>query len=243
MSSILPIIREGISLIRSDKQLQIGIYYPSTINYCMRKTYYSYFEAEEHDLETHKNFVFGIGLHNLVQKGLDFYAKNHPEVKVISEPEDNKEEFYYHAEGISLHGRPDTLLITPTGTHILEFKSHGSISDRYLSEPQANHLSQLNYYLHFYPQAEGHIIYMNKAKKNGSGDYQEFKEFAGIHYDEALFRQLVRRAWTLHGYLEEKKLPPAEAYLRGGMNDYECRSCSFKESCMKGVIQERHKGK
>lgn len=231
---ILPIITEGISLIESEKPKIIGIYYPSEFGYCIRKSYYSYLYAERHELETHKNFAVGSAFHFIIQKGLDFYAKEHQDVKVTNEKADIKEEFYYKIDGIELHGRPDSIIMTDKGIHLLEIKSHSSISEHYLSVPQENHLHQINYYLHFYPKAEGHIIYMNKAKNNG-GDYQEFKEFANIFYDEDKFKAVVQWGLSLHTSLITNKLPEPEAYLKDGWEGWQCKRCPAKKRCMKEV--------
>lgn len=240
---MLSMITEGISLIQSEKPKKIGVYYPSSITYCIRKEYYSYLEAEHHSLETHKNFAVGSAFHIIVQNALNYYAKAHPEIKTINELEADteeerqkiREEFYYKEGDIELHGRPDTIIMTPDGTkHILEIKSHGNLM--YLKEASHNHILQLNYYLSKEYISDGNILYMNKAKKTNGEEYEEFREFADIKYDHALFKELVGKARELHESLIHKELPEPEGYNRGGINDWECKGCPARIRCFKEIM-------
>lgn len=233
---ILPMIKEGITLITSDKQNRIGVYYPSTLSYCMRKNYYSYLEPQKFDLQMHKVFAVGSAFHTIIQKALTFYTMKYPELKIYHEPEDIKRT--YQGNGYELHGRPDTILTTADGTmHILEFKSIKSIG-AWLATAQESHISQLNYYLHFYPEATGNIIYINK--QDGAG-IEEYREFAGFKYQEALFNILVDRAERLHRHLTQTDkygIPPAEAYEKEGEQGWQCRYCSYKDKCMAQIKGE-----
>jgi hypothetical protein len=252
---VLPMVKEGISLIESEKEKVVGIYYASDLDYCMMKIYYSYIYPAHHDLVTHRRFAIGSALHSVVQRALDFYGRKHPEIKVFNEPTDVNR--IYQIRDIEIHGRPDTILVSQDKMDIIEFKSIKNFA--YLREAQDKHISQLNYYLHFYPLSEGHVIYVNKAENE-----DELKEFSGFKYDEGLFNIMVDRALTVHDFLirnmeiEEKlktitgeeadqlikqlSLPAPEGYLRGGTTDWECKNCPVAKLCYQR-IQEKIVGR
>lgn len=227
---IIPAIHEGLELWVEDKIPKTGVYYPSSIFSCLRKSYYDYTSPMPHNLDTLKIFGQGIAYHNIVQKALTFYAKKHPEIKIQNEPEDVERIYKGKKDGIELHGRMDCFLKTKKGITIIEIKSINGLN----YAPKEEHISQLNYYLHFYPDAEGILLYMNKARKDGDF-YEDFREFK-YGYDEGLFNMLLKRALSLHEHLTKKELPMPEAYMRGGTTDWECGrqntgGCPHKLKC------------
>ena len=258
---VLPIVKEGIESIVSDKRRVIGVYYPSTLPYCLRKEYYAYFEPEHLDFETRKTFAIGNAFHALIQKGLIFYKKTHPEVDIVNELESEGRtdcpvcgetfvhdeelqdhlytEFYYREGDIELHGRPDSIILNESRWTVIEIKSHGNLI--YLQAPEDRHMIQANFYMHRFEELgkpkDASLLYINKAKRVDGQAYDEFKEFANLQYDEGLFRMLVDRAWELHGKLQNQELPMPEAYLRGGTTDYECKNCQFRERCYKQIME------
>lgn len=255
---IAPMIMEGIALTENDKKRQIGVYYPSELPYCMRKVYYAYIDEQKHDLETLKNFAVGSAYHSVVQKALTFYAKAHPEIKLVNEAEGI--EWRYSERDIELHGRPDVVIVTPDGkTHIVEIKSIATLRRLY-GEAQEHHIAQINFYLHARQDGDGHVLYMNKEKR-GNGIYEEFKEYQ-VNYSEPEFRKLVERAFTLQDFLvsnydvemqmketediierdvlaDSIEIPLPEAYLRGGTMDGECRfMCRYRTKCFTNIIEK-----
>lgn len=258
---IIPIVEEGIASIQDSKQRVVGVYYASELPYCMRKTYYNYFEKAKLNYSLRKVFRIGIALHSLIQEGLEFYQKNHTDFKVLNEPED-VERIFKHTytdtiedgseieHQFEIHGRPDTIIVDPQGAmHIIEIKSHANVF--FLrGAPEEHHLLQLNYYQHFYPESIGHMLYINKAKKNYKFDvkvidgtkvdnYKEFVEFQPLRYDDGLFKMMVKRAEEVHSSIISETLPMPEAYMRGATTDWECTNCSFKQKCYSEIMTKK----
>ena len=229
--------KEGVELMVLEHPSTVGTYYPSAIMACQRKNYYSYLFPKSHDIDAQLVFAQGNGYHGLVQRALMCYAKKHPEIKVQNEPEDI--ERIYKESGIELHGRADCFLKTAEGITIIEIKSISNI--RYA--PKDEHIYQLNYYLHFYPEAKGILFYMNKAKRGGIStlDYEQFKAFE-FKYDDKMFKTMFKRALDLHQFLVINNatiLPKPEGYARGGASDWECNFCLYKEKCFKQIMETK----
>jgi len=226
MESIIDMINEGTKyLAEEERENQIGIYYPSSLFSCMRQTYFSYFEKPVYSLESLKAFSIGNAFHELIQKSLKAYGDKH-NIIVNNELAD----LHYDTPTFSIHGRLDVfMLIEGNEKHIIEIKSHSDL--KYLeAEGLAEHKAQLNYYLHFFPDAEGHLLYINKAhKKMNDVDYKNFRVYNGIKYNEELFGRMVSRAEKLDYYLKKRELPEAEALINN--ETWRCHYCPFREKC------------
>jgi CRISPR/Cas system-associated exonuclease Cas4 (RecB family) len=228
MKSIIEMINEGTKyLAEKEKPHIVGIYYPSSIFSCLRQSYFSYLEMPIFGLESLKAFSIGNAFHDLVQKSLKEYGDRN-NIIVNNELSD----LHYDTPTFSIHGRLDVfMLVEGKEKHIIEIKSHSDL--RYLgAEGLESHKAQLNYYLHFFPDAEGHLLYINKAhKKMDDLNYKNFRVYNGIKYNEELFGKMVSRAEKLDYYLKNKELPPAEAIVDG--EKWQCFYCPFKEKCYK----------
>ena len=225
---IVELIEKGVTLIEPDKDKKIGIYYPSEASRCVRQAYYSYFEKPHYDIETQKAFSIGNALHALVQNALelnkDYEVKNEVPSLVYKDKVANLE----------IHGRLDSL-VKDKKTGKLDLIEIKSIANPKYA-PIKEHYEQLNYYLYFYKEADGHLLYINKSKKTHfDEDYVTFKEIPSnkqdnIKYDEALFQALLNRIRILHEYLTIKKLPYPEAKMSSDMY-WQCDFCPFRQKC------------
>ena len=227
---IVELREKGINEIDSspDKVKKEGVYYISEASKCVRQAYYSYFEKPKYNIETLKAFGIGEALHTLVQKA--FEANKDYEVK-------NEVPNLYYIDklaNLEIHGRLDTIITNKkTGKiDIIEIKSIAN--PKYA--PIKEHYEQLNYYLYFYKEAEGHLLYVNKTKKMQlDNDYVTFKEIPKegdnpIKFDEVLFTYVLNRIRILHDYVIRKKLPYPEAKLSSDMY-WACGYCPYRQKC------------
>ena len=232
MLDIIDILEKG--LVIDNKEKKIGVYYPSELPYCVRKTYYSYKSKPKYDLFTYKTFAIGNGLHYMIQNALIAYSTMYDDLKVNVEEsiKQTSETRLILDNEIELHGRPDVFLVnTKTGErYVIEIKSHGNLE--YLKEAEDKHLMQLNFYLNFFRDAKGILLYVNKAKLDKSKPiekYEHFRVYQDITFNEDLLEKLKERAKELHQSLKEDKVPRAEAKEIGEM--WQCLNCPFKNIC------------
>ena len=226
MMEIIPLIQKGIKKLEPEKEKQIGIYYISEASKCVRQSYYSYFEKPHYGFEQHKTFSIGNALHELAQKAIALNEGIQVETEVAN--------LTYKDEltGLEIHGRLDVLIKNGDKIDIVEIKTIAN--PKYA--PITEHFEQLNYYLRFYPNAEGHLLYINKSKKKLDEDgYVEFKEIPKgknekIVYDEALFQETLKRFRILNEYLTTKKLPYPEAKMSSDMY-WQCIDCPYRAKC------------
>ena len=220
-------INEGAKIYGTSRDRIKGVYYASEMYECERKLYYAYNYKVEHDFETKKNFEIGNSLHNLVQGSLMLYAKNNPEIKLFNELEDLK--IIDDENGYEIHGRLDTIIYGENeSNHIIEFKTTGSLNR--INNPVNHHIEQINYYLHFFPKYEGHLIYINKKPKGSLKKYENFKEFRGITYNDAMFKADIEKVKNVNYKIKNNILPEPEAKLKKEKN-WECWYCPFRQKC------------
>jgi CRISPR-associated exonuclease Cas4 len=227
---VIELIEKGVNLIESNKDKKIGVYYPSEASKCVRQNYYSYFEKPHYDIETHKAFSIGNALHALAQNAL--HLSENEFLKIDNEVPNL---VYFDKEnGFEIHGRLDSMIKDKrTGKiDIIEIKTIANIK----YAPLKDHFEQLNYYLHFYPDAEGHLLYINKSKRSKFDDsFITFKEVPNenqekITYNDELFQQTLKRVRILHHYLISKKLPYPEGKMSSDMY-WQCDFCPYRAKC------------
>ena len=226
---IIPLIYSGIEKLVPEKDRTIGVYYVSEASKCLRQAYYSFFEKPTYAFEQHKTFSIGNALHELVQRALEL--NSNMDVKNEIPDLTYKDEL----TGLEIHGRLDTLIKEGGKTSVIEIKTIANIK----YAPVEEHFEQLNYYLHFYPEAEGYLLYINKAKKVFNEDgYVEFKEIPNgndkerITYNEEMFQGTVKRFRILNEYLRKGELPYAEAKM-SNEKYFQCNFCPFRAKCDK----------
>jgi hypothetical protein len=230
---ITPYIKKGLKLIE-DRPHVIGRYYPSELSQCMRRVYSKYNGHETFDLESRKNFAIGDAIHELVGQCFNCYYKKYPDFKVSIEVSDME---YNIPPDITISGRLDALIEFNGEKHVIELKSHAN--PLRVIEPYRNHREQLNYYLHFYPDAKGHIIYVNKSKRIYSNiDFLEFpkEDQHDITYDDAMFNQMVDKAKLIHSYLLKHEEPPPEPDMHHEFG--RCPVCPFQKQYDKELVKK-----
>lgn len=228
---IIPLIHSGIEKFEPDKEKKIGVYYISEASKCLRQAYYSFFDKPSYTFTQHKAFSIGNALHELTQKALALANSDN----IMVENEVPNLTYKDEIGGLEIHGRLDTLIKEGNKTSIIEIKTISNIA----YAPKKEHFEQLNYYLHFYPDAEGYLLYINTAKKYEE-EYVEFKVVPNkekITYNEEMFQGTVKRLRALHGYLNIKELPPSEAKMSENMY-WQCAYCPFRQKCDKADTEE-----
>jgi CRISPR/Cas system-associated exonuclease Cas4 (RecB family) len=231
---ITPFIKKGLRLIE-EREHVIGRYYPSELSYCMRRVYANYVgKSVKYDMEARKAFAIGDAIHDLCDLCFMSYAKKYPDFKVTTEVSDL---IYTVPPDITISGRLDALIGFSNETHVVEIKSHAN--PLRVLEPHRNHLEQLNYYLHFYPDAKGHIIYVNKSKRIYSNvDFLEFPKEGelDIKYNDAMFMQMVDKAKMIHSYLLKGEEPPPEPEMHAEFG--RCPMCPFQKKYEKELADK-----
>ncbi|MFP3214734.1 MAG: PD-(D/E)XK nuclease family protein [Nitrososphaeria archaeon] len=187
--------------------IRIGVYHPSEIGYCMRKQYYAYVVGGAgFDDETLVIFEIGNAIHEMVGNMLGVPAEER-EVEISLQVEN----------GVELRGRADIIMVRNGETHIIELKS----TSHDYAVPKPEHVVQLQIYLEALHVQHGILLYINKTNGKVSG--------FDIFYDEAKVAEIKKRVLTLHDYIINKILPPAEGKSKQVWE--ECRYCPYKQRC------------
>ncbi len=125
-----------------------------------------------------------------------------------------------------IHGRADAVISIHGEPHVVEVKSVNSIKFK-KGEPDADHIKQLQLYLHFFKIKKGILLYENK-------DTQELKEYV-IDYNENFVKNLL----VFFNGLKEKVDKGIIPEIPKDIEDWRCEYCPYIESCEKA--QEENK--
>jgi CRISPR-associated exonuclease Cas4 len=192
----------------------IGIYYPSELPWCLRRLYYDYTIGKDKDLETNLLIVSGVLMHSFIASVLEWASRK----KLVIESQ-SEVSVGYTLEGISIIGKADDMVRIKLGDepvdYLIEVKSKSKLPDK----PRLEHIMQLNFYLYFYPESKGCLLYITRDGFN-------MRAFE-TNYSEKLFKELIDRALILHKHLINNTLPEPE-YWHG-----ECLNCIYRDICFK----------
>ena len=203
---------------RDARKHEVGIYHPSTLNYCMRQQYYSYKVERPWPKEKLRIFESGRVSHDFIREVLSSSKKG----RLLAW----EREFSILVEDLEIRGRLDDLIAARIGDEevpfLIEVKTIGSpFSFERLTAPHEDHVLQIQPYLRI-SGATGLIWYIQRST-------YEDRVFT-CFYDEKLFEKLVARARELHGYLKREVPPPAEAKSAEGRG-WECKFCLWSDEC------------
>lgn len=154
----------------------------------------------EHGDHTHMRIMsvlFSLGLVTAVEVGI-------PETEVI-------------------HGRADAIISVDGEPYVAELKSVNSFKFK-KDEPDADHIKQLQLYMHFFKIKKGILIYENK-------DTQDMKEFI-INYDENLVSKILASFEKLKTQVDSNELPE----IPEGIESWRCEYCPYLDSCKKTAV-------
>jgi CRISPR/Cas system-associated exonuclease Cas4 (RecB family) len=196
----------------ANHQRRVGVYYPSSLGYCLRKQYYAFYYPKAQSPAKLIVFALGDATHELVAMAL---AKS-GDVKVDAVELPAKLEVQ---GGVVLSGRIDVLVAELAGEKvIMEIKSASSIPNR----PYISHIIQIQTYLHTTGLTHGVITYVDKK----SGDVKSFD----VLKDDSWLHTVKVRALELHTAVKSKLPPYKEAFSKNKL--YECKGCDFAGICL-----------
>jgi len=227
---ILNIIFEKY-LRENERKRVIGIYYPSEMGFCLRRTYFLYKKPKPIPLKTLLLFESGRVVHewlaNLFMKydeielgkiG-DFFME-----KIKIDVRSEGKLAFKVDEGVWLIGRFDDLLLVKLGDYqdlfLIEVKSVRDIS--MIREPKESHRMQINFYMKLLGIEEGYIMYVDRK----TYEYKIFK----VEFSKELWEKLIERVKKLHECLVNDELPEPE----GRKTFWMCKYCDYIDECLKG---------
>ncbi len=203
---------------------KVGVYYPSEIGMCMRRSYYSYFITKPTETSALRIFALGNNVHEFIAKAL----KNSSTLTLAEEEKPLKIEYKDNEASFNIYGRIDDYIETKTGKKIIiEAKSTGDIKK--VNEPDPKHKMQISLYLAAQPADYGLLVYADKKNL-------EIKQFR-VDYNEEEYKKVMQRFKDLDYHLKNKTLPPAEYYFDNN-KVWECKYCPYYQECMQALADE-----
>jgi CRISPR/Cas system-associated exonuclease Cas4 (RecB family) len=206
------------------KELKNGVYYPSLLFSCMRRTYYQYRKQKMFPEDVESILYAGTKIHEVFAQLLEQVAQ---EIKAEFSTEVPIRLVKPREEGnpVVISGRADDVFVLEgEETIVVELKTTASL-DRLLEKgllPKTAHVKQLNVYLAGYPGALGILIYIDR----NTFRCVQFE----VKFDSKMLIETFERAERLHEALTSERLPPPEA-----KNDpeerWQCRNCPYLEEC------------
>lgn len=203
---------------REVREHQIGVYYPSEINYCLRRLYFMYKKPKKFDIATLKVLESGNIFHTWFQ---DVLLKAYLSDKICSFDYEGCLE--HKVNDIVIKGRYDDIIALNFNNEkiILEIKTAKRIN--FIDKPKEHHVSQLNFYLTMCKLKKGYIIYIDRSTL-------QHKMFE-IEQSDELMKKMEKRALLLHKHLIEGKIPFEEGKIEKGMR-WNCDYCNYKAECL-----------
>jgi len=209
-NSLLSLVKE-----REEKELKVGIFWPSMIGDCMRKVYYMYkLGLREPNERSLKIMFLGTTIHNILSEALQKYGN----VNIKSEVEVDLD-----LGVIKIHGRADNVILLEgdKASSVIEVKTISSRKSMLLA-PKFYHVLQLIIYMKYFNASDGYLVYVYRDDLSTKVFY--------INYDEGLFNYAVQRLMNIHKYILEDKEPPPEAKLDENMQ-WQCHTCPYRREC------------
>ncbi len=208
-----------------DKPRKIGIYFPSEIGSCLRRSYYSYIMPKPSEPKALRIFALGNNVHSFIANAL----KSYNDFAVVEEEKPVHIDYRDDDTSFSVYGRIDDYLVTSDGKKIIiEAKSVGDINK--VNEPDPKHLMQIMLYLRAEEADYGLLVYADKKNL----DIRQFR----VDYDDELYNKVISRFKDLDFHLRNGKLPPAEYYF-DDKKVWECKFCPYYNECMQDIANNK----
>lgn len=203
----------------------VGVYFPSEIGSCIRRSYYSYTNPKPFESSALRIFALGNNLHSFIASAL----KASKEFSLVEEEKPIKIEYTTEDVRFKIYGRIDDYVITKNGGKkiIIEAKTVSEITK--VTEPELKHIMQVMLYLNAEEADYGMLVYADKKNLT----IRQFK----VDYDYKMYEKVMTRFKDLDFYLKKKKLPPAEYYF-DDKKVWECKYCPYFEMCMKAIAND-----
>ncbi len=208
-------------LTEDSRPKRIGVYYPSEIGMCMRRSYYSYFITKPTEPAALRIFALGNNVHEFIAKAL----KDSKKLTKVEEEKPIKIEYKDNEAIFAIYGRIDDYIETKEGKKIIiEAKSTGDITK--VNEPDPKHKMQICLYLGAHEADYGLLVYADKKNL----DIRQFK----VEYNKDEYEKVIHRFKDLDYHLRNKILPPAEYYF-DNKKVWECKYCPYYKECMQAL--------
>ena len=224
---------DKVLLDRQDKELEenkkrvTGRYSPSEIPYCVRQTFYKFYQPKPIPVNSLRIMEAGNMTHEWVKKMLQSLVDEkllHGEIASL----ENERPFTIVVdtdEDISIGGRFDNFLMLSNDRerYLIEVKSQKSLF--YSNEYKKEHAIQTMPYIYMKRPCKGVFIYVDRAS-------YEIKIFPqdGLDYDPKVMSYIFQRTKLLDSYIKSHTLPPPEAKQIKEMN-WLCGFCPWKIEC------------
>ena len=208
---------------RELKPRKDGVYYPSEVGGCLRKSWYSYKNPKQLDSDLIKIFQAGELIHEFVATVLKSEKNPHIELIGCEEP------FQIHHELFTISGRIDDLILLKEDNIkvLVEVKSTSNVD--VVQEAKDAHVLQLMVYMRALDIHKGVILYMEKNSLNT-------KTFT-VDYDEKKWRFVLNRFKTLHESIITNTIPDPEGRIDPSMR-WLCGRCPYRQDCYEQTPQD-----
>jgi len=195
-----------------------GRYYPSEIGNCIRKIWYSHKLPKEAAPDMLRIFHMGNMMHEIV---VDILTSEKNKDIVLLQTEFP---IKLVVDGFTISGRADDLvLVKMSGKSVLiEVKSVGPESLRYLNEAKGEHIMQLQLYMHATGVHNGMLLYIDR-------DRLRTRSFE-IQYSEDGIEKIFSRFREIHNHMSTGTIPVAEARMKENMK-WMCKMCQWRDEC------------
>ncbi len=204
---------------------RVGVYFPSEIGMCIRRSYYSYGLPKPTERSALRIFALGNSVHSFIAEAL----KASKEFSTVEEEKPIKIQHNGPDGSFSIYGRIDDYVVTKAGSKkiIIEAKSVGDINR--VEKPEMKHVMQIMLYLAAQEADYGILVYADKKNL-------EIRQFR-VDYDDGLYRKVMSRFEELDSHLKRKKLPRAEYYFDAD-KVWECKYCPYFQDCMQAIADD-----
>lgn len=120
-----------------------------------------------------------------------------------------------------IHGRADAIISLDNKPYVVELKSSAGFKFRRMNEPQADHVKQIQLYMHYFEVPRGILLYENK-------DTQELKDFL-VEYEADLTEELISNFQFLREQIEKDIIPEIPENIEA----WRCRYCEYRTGCQR----------
>ncbi|HEB01496.1 MAG TPA: Dna2/Cas4 domain-containing protein [Candidatus Portnoybacteria bacterium] len=193
-----------------DKGRDQDHFYITDAGKCPRQVYFKFKKAPKKDLDAKTLRIFDHGNYTHLRIMGTLFSLGLVQGSEITIP---KQEI--------INGRADAIISLDNKPYVIEIKTASSYKFDSLTQPESDHLGQIQLYLHFFNIKDGILIYENK-------NTQELKEFS-IKYDQKLVEELLENFKKLKEKIDNNIIPEKPT----GLEPWRCNYCVYRKECNK----------
>lgn len=197
-------------------QKRLGLYHPSEISNCLRKTWFSHKVKKPEDSRLRALFESS----SMLQKFILNVLKSDPTLDI----EVLKAEVPVRIEekDFIISGKVDSLIVAEINRYktLIDVRAVKVLPQ----QPRKSHLAQMQIYMHGTGTKSGILLYIQK-------DSLQTSQFVA-EYDREKIANIINRFRKLHRFLAFNHVPPAEAKLEKNAEGA-CEACPYEAECIK----------